>query len=207
MDLFKTNDLANIKIEEFNGSKIYSMDNFYVNPDEVVKFILANEPLMHKPDTKNSKNGIWFLDKRHEISYDAPFIQGLEKIVNQKAGCKDKLITNYTIFHKNEANDYKNNYFWPHRDEATTCLIYLSKSVSHTNIYYDYHGDKSYGEHTEHSHPWRSKKDWVLTKQLVGSYNKMIMFDTKRFYHSMDVNDTFFNEYRLNQVIRFIEND
>ena len=55
-ELFEINDLNNISIEEFDGSKIYYMDNFYKNPDDVKSFINLYNADIWKNNEKPSLN-------------------------------------------------------------------------------------------------------------------------------------------------------
>ena len=65
--MFELNDNITIKEYLVEDSPVYTIDNFYKNPEEIVDFLLENEPEFHKIDEHPSLNSIYFEDKRHEF--------------------------------------------------------------------------------------------------------------------------------------------
>jgi hypothetical protein len=57
----------------------------------------------------------------------------------------------------------------------------------------------------EHYIPWRSKTNYKLIKTILPKYNRLVLFDAKKFLHGMNIcNDDYFeNHYRFNQVFFF----
>lgn len=208
-DIFKTHDLSGIKIENFRGGKIYSMDQFYLHPEKVIEYIDTYEPLLWKKEQQPTLNGIRFFDMRHRIP--CPEITELQnklsKIVGQKPLNPGLLTTNQCRFIKDEFNDFKNNFWWPHLDDGYTALIYLNQeSYPGTNIY-DPIADDDMDGVTEHSEPWRSRQKWKLVRNFESKFNRLIIFKAHELFHGMAVeNELFFGEnWRLNQVIFFNE--
>ena len=59
--MFKTNNFEDsIIIEEFENSKIFIIDNFYVDPYRILNFINSVNLLLHKKHASPSYNGIHF---------------------------------------------------------------------------------------------------------------------------------------------------
>jgi len=64
----------------------------------------------------------------------------------------------------------------------------------------------------EHYRPWTLKSDWKITYSFKAKYNRIVIFDGKKYKHGMDIsNDTFFADsledakFRINQVMFFQE--
>ena len=66
-NVFKINKDFQLNVEIFNGSLIYTIDNFYQNPDSILDFFLNTNALVHKKNEKPSYNQIYFEDLRHSI--------------------------------------------------------------------------------------------------------------------------------------------
>ena len=62
--MFELNSDLEIKEEILMGSKIFIIDNFYKNPDEVYDFLFNREVPLWKIEQKPSFNTIHFIDKR-----------------------------------------------------------------------------------------------------------------------------------------------
>lgn len=201
--LFEVNDLSNIKCEIFEGSKIYTMDNFYKYPDEILEFLLVHSsPNLWKVEEQPSYNGKYFLDKRHNF-----YVSGFEnidtqlaKICGQTIQYPGKVVTNCTQFIDRSFNDYTNNYWAPHLDLGYNALIYFTSSG--TNLYESIEDDPE--TMPEHYAPWRAKSKYRIIKTLEAEYNRLVMFDGARFLHGMNItDDTYFNRQRVNQAIFF----
>ena len=67
--MFELNPDLKIKEEILLGSKIFIIDNFYKNPDEIYDFLFNREVPLWKMDQKPSFNTIHFVDRRLE-EYD-----------------------------------------------------------------------------------------------------------------------------------------
>jgi hypothetical protein len=203
VNIFEINNLNNIQIETFQDSKIYTMDNFYKYPEEILNYLLyTHAPSLWKECDTPSFNGIHFLDLRHKID-DLNFknvgIQ-LSNICNQTAHSLGTVKTNFIKFLNKEFNDYSNNYWAPHFDMGYTAIIYLNSVDAATNIYEQLEDDK--WTSPEHFEPWRSKQKYKIIKQLRGRFNRLVMFDGAKFLHGMDIsNDDFFKFFRMNQVL------
>jgi hypothetical protein len=203
-NIFETNDLQNIYVEEFNGSKIYYMDNFYKHPEAVLSLLFEKKPGLWKEHESPSFNGIHFFDMRHNFNYSPFYKTGIElsNICGQSSESLGTIKTNFTKLIDKEFNNYENNYWSPHFDLGFTAIIYLNTVGSKTNLYEQIEEDRWNG--TEHSEPWRLKQKYNIIKQLDGKFNRLIMFDGARFLHGMDISsDDFFKIYRMNQVLFF----
>ena len=66
--MFELNDNLQVKKELFEGTVIYTIDDFYKNPKEVENYLFGkpNEIPLHKIHERPSFNGIYFEDRRHD---------------------------------------------------------------------------------------------------------------------------------------------
>ena len=136
--MFELNSDLDIKEEILLGSKIFTIDNFYKNPDEVYDFLFNREVPLWKIEEKPSFNSIHFIDKRLD-EYDErllPVIGFLSYLCNQEAEAHD-IVTNMQRFFKHDFNDYKNCHWWPHQDSGYNGIVYFNKddNTSGTNLY------------------------------------------------------------------------
>lgn len=208
-NIFEINKECEIYKENVEGSDLYFINNFYLNPDQIVEFFLNTDSNLHKIDEPLSKNSIYFEDRRHTIVF--PDINKIYKFVGnickQSPLYEDTIITNLIRFKKCDFNDYKNNYWWPHYDYGYTAIVYLNKnnSSSGTNLYKNLDPTKEPPKIAEHCSPWRSKSKYQLIKTIESNYNQMVLFDGLKFFHGMNIcNDDYFSKtYRLNQVFFF----
>lgn len=211
--MFELNPYFSVKEEIFHDSKIFFIDDFYANPDEVKEYFLTKESRLNKFNQKPSFNNLHFEDRRHSIISEniVEVYKVLQSICNQKPLCENLIITNLTRFKKVSFNDYENNYWWPHQDNGYNGIVYLNKndSLSGTNLYQCFHLNELIERDTifEHLEPWRDKEKYKLIKSIRPKYNQLVLFDGKKFLHGMNIcNDDYFSQaYRLNQVFFFEE--
>ena len=212
MNIFEFNHDPPV-IEEFMGSKIYYIDNFFKDPDNVVKFLEKSPVLFHKPRIKEgfeNLNGINFYDMRHEMNLSdfSPVVKYLSEMCGQKVAFdKDLLQTNMIRFKNMPFNDYKNNYWHPHTDLGYTGLIYLNKGDEQNGTNFYEPTDSFYNPNDnegEHATPWKSKDEWLLLKTIKPRYNRCILFNGL-IYHGMNIeNERYFvNEFRKNISVFF----
>ena len=214
--MYELNDDLIIEKEIFKKSTIYKIDNFYKNPEEIESYLFHDDVPLHKIDEKPSYNNIHFEDRRSS-NYDARFthvVDFLSSICNQRP-LSYNIVTNQTRFKKHNFNDYKNNYWYPHKDEGYNAIIYFSdddgtnlyKKIIKNDITRHVVGVRRNRERklNEHFKPWKPKKDLKVVKKIKSKYNRLVLFDGRRFLHGMDINsDRYFcNEYRKNQVLFF----
>ena len=205
--MFELNENLKIEKELFEGTVIYSIDDFYKNPKEVENYLFGkpSEIPLHKRYEKPSFNGVYFEDRRHDSEdnldlkkvYD--FLSGL---CGQSYEAPD-IVTNCSRFKKHEFNDYKNYYWWPHTDGGYNGIVYFNDDNENgTNFYNEL---KPIPDVNEHYAPWRSKDEFELIKHLEPKYNRLVFFDGWKFSHGMNIcTDRYFGEeYRKNQVFFF----
>ena len=205
--MFELNPDLEIKEEILLESKIFIIDNFYKNPDEVYNFLFNRDVPLWKIEEKPSFNSIHFIDKRLD-EYDerlTPVIRFLSYLCNQDADSCN-IITNMQRFFKHDFNDYKNCYWWPHQDSGYNGIVYFNKdNTSGTNLYSVV--KEMDDDFPEHYRPWRPKKDFKILKTLEPEYNRLVFFDGLKFIHGANFPDDryFSEEYRTNQVFFFLE--
>ncbi len=113
--MFELNDDLYVKEEILLGSKIYTIDNFYKNPEEVVDYLFNRDVPLWKAEQKPSFNTVHFNDKRL-IQRDlrlVPVYEFLSKLCKQRYPNCD-ISTNMTKFFHGDFNDYNNCFWWPH---------------------------------------------------------------------------------------------
>ena len=207
--MFELNDNLEIKKELFQGTVIYTIDDFYKYPQEVDDYLFGqpNKIPLHKMWENPSFNGIHFEDRRHEgYSIDSLDVKNVYDFLSDLCGQgyqDDEVVTNCTRFKRHEFNDYENCHWWPHRDGGYNGIVYFNDDNENgTNFYNEL---KPLPEVNEHYAPWRSKDEFELIKHLEPKYNRLVFFDGWKFQHGMNIsNDRYFGEeYRKNQVFFF----
>ena len=209
--MFELNKNLNVRTEKVydcNFQKlddVHIVDNFYSNPDEIFKFLLGQDSWLHKSH-ENGLNGVSFEDRRFSIGTDLiyPAYEFLQNIHGQLPVYDGAVNTNQTKFFKQEFNNYKDNYWWPHTDEGYTAIVYLNKNdyVNGTNLYEQLVAPDN--TEIEHQDPWKPKVYYNCLKHIEPAYNRLVLFNGL-CYHGMNIcNDRYFDdEYRLNQVFFF----
>lgn len=204
-ELFEINKDHEVKVEYYNDTKIFYIDNFYKRPREIVHWTMRQSVPLWKGDQTPSYNGINFFDHRHSIDIEElePVYNYIQNLWRNASHDKNVFVTNLTKFVENNFNDYENNYWWPHRDKGQTAIIYLDEDEGDgTNLYEVITPDTE--KRKEHETPWRPKKYWKLGKTLPSAYNRMVSFEADKIFHGAAISDDkFFKHYRLNQALFF----
>jgi|APCry1669192269_1035402.scaffolds.fasta_scaffold30178_2 hypothetical protein len=210
--MWQFNEITHIGVEELQSSKIYVIDDFFKNPHDIVSYLTSdtNRPALHKSWEVPSHNNIEFFEGRHRIQHPdiLPLQKTLLEICGSSGPASDVMYSNLANFYNREFNDYTNNYWWPHRDSGWNCLIYLNDvEVAGTNLYTETADDQEYIRvHAikEHHEPWRSRSKYNVIKTLNCKYNRLVMFDGKKFLHGLAMtDDTFFRITRMNVAMFF----
>jgi hypothetical protein len=216
--IFSINDLSNLNLETHDGSKFYWMDDFYVNPDLVYEYITSIEPPIWKDWETPSYNMIYFEDRRHMINHPGMcnVEDKLSQILGQNISGDANIVTNFTRFKKDSFNNYKTHYWWPHNDGGYNAVIYLNKDIKEefmgTHIYDPINPEVLERPENEHYRPWTLKSDWKIKFSFKAKYNRIVIFDGKKYKHGMDISDDKFfadsledAKFRINQVMFFQE--
>ena len=205
--MFELNDNLEVKKELFEGTVIYTIDDFYKNPLEVENYLFGkpNEIPLHKRYEKPSFNGIHFEDRRHD-SVDNLDLKKVYDFLSDLCGQgyeAPDIVTNCTRFKRHQFNDYKNYYWWPHTDGGYNGIVYFNDDSEHGTCFYEELVEKP--DVPEHYQPWGAKKDFIVLKTLESKYNRFVFFDGYEFPHGMNIcTDRYFGEeYRKNQVFFF----
>tara|TARA_B100000886_G_C20327426_1_gene450874 strand:- start:107 stop:751 length:645 start_codon:yes stop_codon:yes gene_type:complete len=208
--MWELNENLNVKSYEIQGSTIYIVDNIYKYPDKVGRYLFNRNdvPLWKNDNTSQSRNGKDFDDRRYLEPKEIPIHAYLEQLCGQKLSDRG-LITNQTRFLQNQYNQkYKDHYWWAHTDSGYNGIIYFNHdSINGTNLYYQ---NCPLPNENEHVDPWTSKKNMVLLHYLEPKFNRLVLFNGKKFLHGMAINDDRYhckrfvnapwNTYRCNQV-------
>ncbi len=205
--MFELNENLKIEKELFQGTIIYTIDDFYRNPQQLEKHLFRDISSLpfHKDNEKPSYNGTYFEDRRHPARENRQLkkvYDFLSDLCEQEYDSHD-ITTNCARFKRHEFNDYKNYYWWPHTDGGYNGIVYFNDDNENgTNFYNEL---KPVPEVNEHYAPWRSKDEFELIKHLEPKYNRLVFFDGYKFPHGMNIcTDRYFGEeYRKNQVFFF----
>ena len=205
--MFELNNNLEIKEELFQGSIIYTIDNFYRDPQRIENYLFRDIPNLplHKGNDNPSYNGTYFEDRRHPARNSLQLkkvYDFLSDLCGQEYDSHD-IATNCARFKRHEFNDYENCHWWPHTDTGYNGIVYFNDDNENgTNFYNEL---IPLPDINEHYAPWRSKDEFELIKHLEPKYNRLVFFDGWKFSHGMNIsNDRYFGqEYRKNQVFFF----
>ena len=210
--MFDINESSELKQEEFRGTKIYTIDNFYKNPDKIVEFLSYLDTLVFKKNEVPSHNMVHFEDRRHQVMSHSVVkvyeflrnICGIMEIGIDES--KHFVLANNARFYSRTFNNYYDNYWWPHVDNYKyAAIIYLNKGDTScgTNLYENLNPQNEPPNLPEHYQPWRSKDNYKVIKHLQPKYNRLVLFEGCKFPHGMNIcTDRYFSEeYRINQVL------
>ena len=208
--MFEIRKDIEVKEEIFNGSKIFTIDNFYEDPDAILDYALNPLPPLWKMEDQPSYNNVYFEDRHSEIFCKEvePVFYFLQSLCKQDFNNFGEFEANVSRFKKDSFNDYKNCYWIPHNDIGYGAIVYLNKddTKSGTNFYECLDPENEPPEDiTEHQDPWRPKEKYKVIKHIEPKYNRMVLYDGMRFLHGMNIcNDDYFSDtYRVNQVYFF----
>lgn len=202
--MFQLSHKLTIRIEILKDSPLYFIDNFFRHPNEIIKFLFDNPAELWKKDQTPSYNNVYFSDRRHLIKgYEVEILQKeLENICNKKIYHRREMYSNVFRFMKNNFNNYKEHYWFPHKDSGYTSIVYLNRySDDGTNLYFDAEISKC----PEHQQPWQPRSKYRLLKKIEAKFNRCVIFDANKFLHGMSIeNDRFSTEDRIT-LVNFFE--
>ena len=202
--MFELNDNLDIQEELFLDSIIYTIDNFYKNPQEINDYLFGKPAPLWKIEEKPSFNNVHFEDRRF-VKYDPRLlsvIDFLSNLVSQKPDSYN-IVTNQARFYNHDFNDIENCHWWPHNDGGYNGIVYFNDDNKNGTNLYDVISHREMI--IEHYRPWRSKDDFKVIKHIEPRYNRLVIFNGHKFPHGMNIADRkyFSNEYRNNQVFFF----
>ena len=219
--MFEVNENLEVKQDYLLGSKIFTIDNFYKDPEEVSDYLFNREIPLWKIKESPSFNGLFFNERR--LIEEDTRLENIYKFLSSLCGMGYKfvdIVTNMSRFCKDDFNDYENCFWWPHTDRGWNGIVYFNKDEenSGTNLY----DPKVLQEEEwqislsapEHYSAWRPKEKYSILKTFKSKYNSLCLFDGSKFPHNMNItNDRFFRDiplfsypqvywdnYRCNQV-------
>jgi len=219
--MFELNKNLEVKEDHLLGSKIFTIDNFYKDPEEVSDYLFNREVPLWKIKESPSYNGLYFNERR--LIQEDNRLEDIYKFLGNLCGMGYEfvdIVTNMSRFSKNDFNNYENCFWWPHTDRGWNGIVYFNKDEedSGTNLY----DPKVLKEEEwqislsapEHYSSWRPKEKYSVLKCFKSKYNSLCLFDGSKFPHNMNItNDRFLRDipllsypqaewdnYRCNQV-------
>lgn len=216
MKMFEiNNNFEDIKKIQVKNSTITIVDDFYKNPDLILNNLILKSKLeLHnKPTFDNRTYNLHYFFDRSFQSYIEEMdvvVKKIEEVSKQKLITKENFILNVTRLKSTIFNEFDRKYWWPHKDEGATSLVYFNKeNIAGTNFYEDIQGDQieiEKNNEAEHFHTWREKSKYNLLHTVEAKFNRLILFDGKELLHGAAFVDyTYFNIDRINQVLFFNE--
>ena len=196
-------EIGDWEVSEYDieGSKIFVIDNFYANPDEVYSFCLNPLPDYWKKSDVVGWNSVKYEDRR-KTEYSRlliPIYKRLSDLCGQPPERDGCFTTNVTKFIDPQYNDFNKKDWWPHKDIGYNGIVYFDDSG--TNLY---SLESENPLLPEYMCPWVFKRDWDLIHTTEAQHNRCVLFDGAMFHHGMSVTNTkYFSEYRVNQVFFF----
>ena len=129
--MFELSENLDIKKEEFLNSIIYTIDNFYKNPDIVNNYLFKKPAPLHKQYESPTYNNVYFEDRRLRVlDWELePVVTFLSKLISKEPSTYE-IITNQARFYKHSFNDYKNCVWCPHNDNGYNGIVYFNKNDS-----------------------------------------------------------------------------
>ena len=128
--MFELNKHLEVKEDSLLGSKIYTVDNFYKDPEEVSDYLFNRKVPLWKNKERPSYNGLYFNDRRF-IQTDSR-LHDAYKFLSDLCGMSPQnkypqIVTNIIRFSNNDFNDYENCFWWPHLDNGYNGIVYFNK--------------------------------------------------------------------------------
>ena len=200
--MWKLNHDTKVTITNLKGSKIYTIDNVFAEPQKLERFLFNRQTAQVESKEPFLLNGIEYLKCRYHDFVDkaAPIVWLASKLCNQQPSFFGSFKTNCDIWLNGDYNNWKDNYWFPHIDHGYNCIIYFNKDdyTNGTNLY-----DPSVKEEEwfktlmtkvpTGQQPWIPRNKFKLLKTLKPKYNRMVLFDGAHFPHSPAiVNDKYF---------------
>ena len=162
--MLELNKKLDVEFEDFHGSRIYYIPDFYKDPDEIKEILNLVEPEYFKGDQNGAYNRVHFHDMRHNIPCsNIGFVNKvLSNLCEQVPYEEVSIQTNCHKFVKNEFNNYENYYWWPHQDTGYVGLVYFNRDDDEcgTNLYEVLDPEEPEKKRwvQEHTEPWRDKR-------------------------------------------------
>ena len=203
--MFEVNENLEVKQDYLLGSKIFTIDNFYKDPEEVSDYLFNREVPLWKIKESPSFNGLFFNERR--LIEEDTRLENIYNFLSSLCGMGYEfvdIVTNMSRFCKDDFNDYENCFWWPHTDRGWNGIVYFNKDEenSGTNLY----DPKVLQEEEwqislsapEHYSAWRPKEKYSILKTFKSKYNSLCLFDGSKFPHNMNItNDRFFRDISL----------
>ena len=100
--MFEIKESYDVRVDYVYDSPIYTIDDFYQDPDSIVEFLMSQDAPLWKMEEefKPSHNEIYFEDRKHQI--ESSEIESayyfLQSICKQKIDCLSVLFVTKTIY-------------------------------------------------------------------------------------------------------------
>jgi len=183
-----------------NKCNLIVIDDFYTNPNEVRDFVL-NQPFGVTGNYPGKRTKSYANDELRET---------IQKYVQPFGGKITEFKSNETDYNGSFQYTTSRDRSWIHVDPFNNWggVIYLTPDAplsSGTGFYRYKETGKEY-QSVEHSETDKYSQDitkWDLIDSVGNVFNRLILFNSKRFHISMDYFGTSVNDSRLFQVLFF----
>ena len=184
---FEFNSNWAINVEPWKDSRITFVDDVYKYPDRVYSYLSSIQAIRTHKSIKGSKNGIDFMDG--QMAIDNRWDQNRKFLIEMLAdayGVADidpNAVPNTTNTFR-LISDYPGagNYWHPHVDGQLNFMIYMNPShhMKAGTTLYDAANTKAKAflkkKDTEHSNPWRTKKQFTEELCILDRFNQGVVF-------------------------------
>ena len=195
--MWKLNLDTEVKITNFKGSKIYTIDNVFAEPKKLERFLFSRRTALVESKEPFQDNGEEFLKGRYHDFKDkaAPLVWLASNLCEQVPSFFGSFKTNHECWLEGDYNNWKDNYWFPHIDNGYNCIVYFNHdTINGTNLYDPSLKDEDWFKKLmtkvpTGQQPWIHKSKIKLVKHLKPKYNRMVLFDGAYFPHSSAVND------------------
>ena len=195
--MWKLNLDTEVKITNFKGSKIYTIDNVFAEPKKLERFLFSRQTALVEDIEPFQANGDQFLKGRYHDFKDkaAPLVWLASNLCEQKPSFFGSFKTNQEVWLKSDYNDWENNYWFPHIDNGYNCIVYFNDDTDNGTNLYDpsLKGQEWFSSLMKKvptgQQPWLIKSKIKLVKHLKPKYNRMVLFDGAYFPHSSAINN------------------
>ena len=210
--MFEINSNLKVTTERLYRTTIYHIKDFYKNPDEVYDYLYNQDRPLSDYDKEYDSfmdMGNILNDRKESIVEDIRLEVPTSDIFNVnmylsglcgESSAMSVALGNRTTFVDDLSHDYKNKFYWPHRDIGYNGILYLNKGITEcgTNLYHPsilktqkWKDDQS-SPIIKVLNPWQPKGNYRVIKTFKSEYNTLVLFDGYKFPHGPNYDSDYY---------------